>query len=66
MQNQTNDFFYCYSPNLKDWFTDNGLPYISNDIHKITGKKYWVFKGGRVLELLLNEYRQNKNIMIKE
>jgi hypothetical protein len=51
--------FYCYSSNLNDWFEDNGLYSFDDDIHKKTGKKYWVFKGGRVLDLLLNEYRLN-------
>lgn len=53
--------FFCYSTNLKDWFIDNGLPYISKGIHFKTNKKYWVFKGGRVLDLLLQEYRCSKD-----
>lgn len=53
-------YFYCYSPNLKDYFSSNGLPFLNKDVHKKTGKPYWVYQSGRMIDILLKEYRKNK------
>lgn len=55
-----NNLYYCYSTKLKDFLYENGLSFISTDIHRVTGKKYWVFLRGRMLDLLLDEYSKIK------
>lgn len=54
-------YFYCYSPNLKDWFDSNGLDYISTDIHKTTQRRFWKYKSCRIIDILLEEYRKHLN-----
>jgi hypothetical protein len=56
-----NNLYYCYSTKLKDFLYENGLGFISTDIHRTTDKKYWVFLRGRMLDLLLEEYSKLNN-----
>ena len=55
-----NRYFYCYSYPLKEYFTKNGLNYITVAINQSTGKRYWLFEGDKKLNVLLEEWRANR------
>lgn len=52
-----NDMYYCYSNKMKDFFFQKGFTYIGTDIHRKTEKRYWVYKRGIILDLLMDEYK---------
>lgn len=53
--------FYCYSNNLRDFLVKNGEKFIAKDIHKKTGKKFWVFIGTDNVNKLLDAFKNNTN-----
>ena len=53
------DIFYCYSARVKEFLCDNGYPFILMDYHKVTHRKYWGFARGKVLDELLEKYKEN-------
>ena len=52
-------YFYCYSTNLKKFFCDNGLRYITRSVHEKTKKPFWVFESSDQVTLLLNRWKKN-------
>lgn len=54
-------YFYCYSCNLKNFFCDNGLKYITRSIHEKTNKPFWVFESSSKVDELLEKWRLNKS-----
>lgn len=54
--------FYCYSLNFKNFLVLNGEKYIAKEVHKKTGKTFWVFSENENLNRLLAEWRNNRKI----
>lgn len=52
-----NNYYYCYNTVKKNYLLENGLQYIDKDIHKRTGKTFWIFVRGSQLDELLNNWR---------
>lgn len=52
------NLFYCYSNRMKDFFTERGFSYVKTEIHYKTGKRFWCYLRGDLLEELLAEYKQ--------
>jgi len=40
---KTTDFFYCYSPRLKQSLLDAGERFICVGLNESTGRKFWLF-----------------------
>lgn len=55
-----NKYFYCYSPNMKKFFCENGLRYVMRSVHEKTKKPFWVFESGNDVTALLNKWKENK------
>lgn len=53
-------YFYCYSPNMKRFFCDNGLRYVVKSVHDKTGKPFWVFESSEEITHLLNKWKANR------
>lgn len=53
--------YYCYSTNLKEWFDKNGFSYKFSGTHNETGKLFFAYPKGRVLDMLLLEYEKGLN-----
>ena len=56
-----NKYFYCYSWPLKEFLIQNGCEMVMYSKNTITGKMFWVFKNGKQITELLNEWRSHKN-----
>lgn len=61
MSMNTAKFYKCYSKNQRDWIEENGLLSLASGINEETKKRYWIFMRGRVLQMLLDEYKQGLN-----
>lgn len=53
-------YFYCYSPKMKQFFCDNGLRYITKSVHDKTNKPFWVFESSNKITDLLELWRRNR------
>lgn len=53
-------YFYCYSTNMKKFFCDNGLRYITKSVHDKTKRTFWVFESSDRVTELLNKWREDK------
>lgn len=52
--------FYCYSRNLRDYFTKHDIKYLNTNINPSTNKRYWMYEGTEQLNNLLKTWRTNK------
>lgn len=52
--------FYCYSKNLRDYFTKNDIKYINTNTNQSTNKRYWMYEGTEQLNNLLKVWRTSK------
>lgn len=55
-------YFYCYSRPLKVFLIENGLRYILYARHPATMKRYWVFESSIQLNMLLEKWRNQKDV----
>lgn len=55
-----NEYFYCYSWPLKDFFINNGQTVVMCSRNTNTNKTFWVFKNSNEITTLLNEWRSRK------
>jgi len=51
-----NDFFYCYSPQLKARLLDEGERFICAGLNESTMRKFWLFKQNDKLSEVLAEW----------
>lgn len=58
--NNKNDYFFCYSPRLKDRFLDEGERYICVGLNEHTRKKFWLFENTASLNRILDDWRAEK------
>lgn len=54
------DYFFCYSPKLKERLLAEGERYICVGIHEKTGKKFWLFPQTKRLGEVLAEWSKRK------
>lgn len=55
-----NEFFYCYSPRLKNHLLSKGERFICVGVHERTGKKFWLFPQTERLGEILTEWKSRK------
>lgn len=55
------EYFSCYSPNLKDYLVDNGFEIEQQFVNIHTEKTCWVFKRTDKLSVYLVQWSKNKN-----
>ena len=55
-----NDYFYCYSPRLKDRLLLEGERFICVGLHEITRKKFWLFENTEKLSKVMDAWRAEK------
>lgn len=55
------NYFYCYSIKLKDWFKLNGLQYVQRRIHS-NGNYYWMFRKDEKLDQALKDWDKFKKV----
>lgn len=55
-----NEYFYCYSWPLKEFFINNGQIVVMCSRNTNTNKTFWVFKNSNEITILLNEWRSRK------
>lgn len=55
------EIYYCFSASQKEWLDKNGLNFKFEGVHNITGKTFYAYRKGRVLAMLLDEYKEGKN-----
>ena len=53
-------YFYCYSWPLKEFLIQNGCEMVMYSKNTNTEKMFWVFKNGKQITELLNEWRSHK------
>lgn len=54
------DFFFCYSPKLASYITQNGINYITVANHTKTGDTFSLFQKSDRLQKIIEEYRSNR------
>lgn len=54
------DYFYCYSPRLKDRLLDEGERFICVGLNENTRKKFWLFKQTTNLGEVMDAWRREK------
>lgn len=54
------DYFYCYSPRLKDRLLDEGERFICVGLNENTRKKFWLFENTPKLAEVMNVWRREK------
>lgn len=52
----TNEFFYCYSPNLHKHLRDKGIRYTCTGLNENTMRKFWQYKRDFKLNDILRKY----------
>ena len=58
-----NDYFYCYSNNIKEFLMKRGHRYITIAINPNSNMQYWLFKrdkGGRLTKDIDEWFKLNK------
>lgn len=55
-----NDYFYCYSPQLKKRLLDAGERFICVGLNESTQRKFWLFKQGDALAEVLVDWTNNR------
>jgi len=54
------DYFYCYSPRLKDRLLDEGERFICVGLNENTRKKFWLFENTPKLAEVMGVWRREK------
>lgn len=56
----TNQFYYCYSPNLYRFLREKGVKYICTGLNESTMRQFWQFYRDEKLSELLAQYQAQK------
>ncbi|AUM66385.1 hypothetical protein C0R09_18705 [Brevibacillus laterosporus] len=59
-EDNSREYFYCYSPNLYEFLKRKGLRYICSGLHEKTLRKFWQYRRDDKLDGSLAEYERNK------
>lgn len=62
----TSDLHFTYNPLKKEFLKERGLMYISTGINNNTGKKFWTYKKGELLDYALKLWRKHQEDRHKE
>ena len=55
-----NDYFYCYSPRLKNRLLEEGERFICVGLNEDTRKKFWLFENTSKLSEVMDAWRREK------
>ncbi len=55
-----NEFFYCYSPKLKQRLLDAGERFICVGLNEKADRRFWLFKQNSNLSAVLTDWHRNK------
>lgn len=62
MKYSQEEYFSCYSPNLKDYLINNGFEIYTQFVHVRENKICWVFKRVPSLSIYLEQWSRNRKI----
>lgn len=60
MKYSKEEYFSCYSPNLKEYLVNNGFDVIASFVHIKNNKTCWVFKRVDGLSVYLEQWTKNR------
>lgn len=60
---QRNYLFYCYSPKLKRFLSENGIKFLHKGLNEGTNKNFWVYERNSQLNSLLTEWSQETEVI---
>lgn len=52
-----NKYFYCYSPKLRRFITEQGINWTDRGINENSGHRYWVFANNEKLSEVIKKYK---------
>lgn len=61
MKYSKEEYFSCYSPNLKEYLVSNGFEVVASFVHIRENKTCWVFEKSDELSVYLERWSKNKN-----
>lgn len=61
MKYNKDDYFSCYSPNLKEYLVSNGFDVKTSFIHVRENKTCWIFDRTPDLAVFLEQWSKNKS-----
>lgn len=61
MPSKPNDYFFCYSPRLKDRLLDAGERYICVGLNESTKRKFWLFPQSDALGEVIADHKAAKS-----
>lgn len=56
-----NNFYYCYSPFVKQFLVEKGIKYITASFNNVTNSVFWLFERSDELDNALTTYHKIKN-----